>query len=173
MNKVIINLFFLLIFISNVSYSERVKINISANVIERSCTISSSSSNFSVKLDTGDLRGKKIGMPFTETPFSISLESCPDNLSSAHIKFTGESDLVMNNLLANLNETDSGAKGIAIGLYDSNNSNINIQNNLNSITIDHNLQSNIFKFYAYYVKTSDKYSAGKIISIANFELTYD
>lgn len=173
MNKTILSLFFLFMFISKISYSNQVTINISAKVIERSCTISSGSSDFSITLDTGDLRGKEIGTPFTETPFSISLEECPDNLSSAHIKFTGESDLVMSNLLINSNKTDAGAKGIAIGLYDTNNKNIDIQSNSNSLVIDHKLQNNIFKFYAYYVKTSNNYSAGKITSVANFELSYD
>ena len=79
--------------------SDRITININANVIEKSCTISKSLSNLTITLGTNDLRDKKIGVPFGETPFTISLEDCPTNISTAYIKFTGESDLVMSNLL--------------------------------------------------------------------------
>ncbi len=156
-----------------VSFSEEVTININASVIERSCTISNESLNATVNLQAGDLRGSKIGVPFAGTPFSISLVDCPNNISIAHITFTGESDKTMGHLLKNINEADAAAKGIALGLYDSDNNNINIKSNKKSLVIDHALSKNTFNFFAYYVKVNDASSAGKIISVADFELAYD
>lgn len=156
-----------------VSFSEEVTININASVIERSCTISNESLNTIVNLQAGDLRGSKVGVPFTGTSFSISLIDCPANISLAHITFTGESDKTRDNLLRNINEAETAAKGIALGLYDSDNNNINIKSNKKSLTIDHALSKNTFNFFAYYVKVNDSSSAGKIMSIADFELAYD
>lgn len=173
MNKLILLTSSLLIAFPKVSFSEQVTINISASVIERSCTISNDSLNSTITLQAGDLRGSKVGIPFSATPFSISLIDCPDNISTAHITFTGDSDKTMANLLKNADETDTGAKGIALGLYDLNNNNIDISNNKTTLTINHTLSKNTFNFLAYYVKVNSIASAGKIISVADFELAYD
>lgn len=79
----------------------------------------------------------------------------------------------MNNLLKNINETDAAAKGVALGLYDTDNNNIDINNNKKTFTIDHVLSTNTLNFFAYYVKVNSVFSAGKIISVADFELSYD
>lgn len=172
MNKIVLFFFTLLIF-PRLSMSDRITININANVIEKSCTISKSLSNLTITLGTNDLRDKKIGVPFGETPFTISLEDCPTNISTAYIKFTGESDLVMSNLLKNNNNTNEGAKSISIGLYDVNKKNIDIKNNKTSLNINHNENNNTFHFFAYYIKTSQNSSPGKITSIVDFEIFYD
>ncbi|WP_410003667.1 fimbrial protein, partial [Providencia stuartii] len=74
MNKLAWILFPFLISTSTVGFCERITININGNIVERSCVISKNTSDFTVKLDTGDLKGKKIGIPFNKTPFSIILE---------------------------------------------------------------------------------------------------
>lgn len=173
MNNIFLNFIYFLLIFPFASVGSQITININANVIERSCVISSDFNDLPVKLESGNLKGQLIGYPFVETPFSIKLEDCSDNISSARIKFIGENDNTMNNLLKNLNETELRAKGVAIGIYDKNKKNIDIQSNETSLTIDHNINSNLFQFYAFYVKTSNIVSAGKITSVANFELSYD
>lgn len=172
MNKIIVFFFMFLIF-PRLSMSDRATININTNVIEKSCTISKSSSNLTITLATNDLRGKKVGIPFGETPFTISLEDCPTNISTAYIKFTGESDPIMNNLLKNNVNTNEGAKSVSVGIYDFHKKNIDINNNKMSLNIKPNETYNIFYFFAYYIKTSDNSSPGKIISTVNFEISYD
>lgn len=173
MNKTSLFFIGLLTTLPMASFSEQVTININATVLERSCTIANDSLNPTIDLQTGDLRGSKIGVPFSGTPFSINLIDCPDNISTAHITFTGESDATMGNLLKNNDETDAGAKGIALGLYDTDNKNIDIKNNKTSLTINHASSTNRLNFFAYYVKVNSNASAGKIIGIADFELAYD
>jgi len=172
MNKLSI-LIIILMALPTVSFSEEVTININASVIERSCTLSNDSLNATIDLQTGDLRGSKMGVPFSGTAFSISLTDCPENIATAKITFTGESDNVMSNLLKNINGTDAAAKGVALGLYDTDNKNIDINNNKKTLTIDHALSTNTFKFFAYYVKVNNTSSAGKVLSVADFELAYD
>ncbi|MEX5927446.1 fimbrial protein [Providencia hangzhouensis] len=87
--------------------------------------------------------------------------------------FTGVNDTIMTNLLKNLDETDAGASNIAIGIYDNNKKIIDISNNKTTLKIDHNLVNNIFNFYSSYIKTGNTSSAGKVLCIANFELSYD
>lgn len=172
MNKILL-IVCLLPLLFKESFSETITININGNVVERSCTISNSSQNQVINLYSGDLRNSELGVPFTGKLFSIILEDCPINIISAHLKFTGESDNEMKNLLKNTNESDSGAKGVAIGLYDINRKNIDITNNSEFLKIDHSEDQNTFNFYAYYVKTNETSKAGKLISIINFELSYD
>lgn len=176
MNKILLFLLGLLITLPEKSLSESITININANVMERSCTILNDSLNSTVDLQSRDLRqgNTEVGVPFAGTPFSISLIDCPSNISTAHIKFSGESDSTMDHLLKNrLNEADVAAQAIALGLYDADMKNIDIKNNNEILNIDHGLATNSFNFYVYYVKTSDSPQAGKIISVADFEVTYD
>lgn len=173
MNKFLLFSLSVLMVLPGVSFSERVTININASVLERSCTIVNESLNLNVDLQGGDLRQSRIGIPFAGTPFSIKLTDCPENLSSANITFTGESDLTMGHLLKNIDKTENAAQGVALGLYDANINNIDIQNNKETLNIDHDQTTQTFKFFAYYVKTNDVSTAGKIISVVDFELAYD
>ncbi|MEQ5306292.1 fimbrial protein [Providencia rettgeri] len=174
MNKYLFYLVVLIIILPKLAFSDRAIININANVIERSCTIDNESQNLIVDLQGGDLRQSNIGvgMPFAGTAFSIKLVDCPANISVAHIKFSGESDVTMGNLLKNTDSTVQAAQGVALGLYSGNN-NIDIRNNQTTLTLDHSLESNIFKFFVYYVKTGGVANPGKVISIADFEVAYD
>lgn len=155
------------------SYGDRVTININASVVERSCTISDGSLNATVSLQTGDLRNSYVGVPFSGSKFSISLEDCPENISTAKIKFSGESDPIMSTLLKNTGDGESAAKGVALGLYDNDNKAININGDYKTLTIDATSSVNTFNFFARYVRVSDTYSAGNVLSVANFELSYD
>ncbi len=173
MNKTSIIFLGVILTFSEKSISDTVTININAHVVERSCTILNDALNMTVNLKAGDLRQSRRGIPFGEMPFSISLTDYPDNISTAYIKFSGESDTTMNNLLKNVNGSETAAQGVALGLYNIKNENINIQSNEERLSINHGQSTHIFNFSASYVKTSDTTSAGKIISIVDFELSYD
>lgn len=165
--------FIILLFFSELSFSERVTININASVLERTCTISNDSLNQKIELQGGDLRQSDIGVPFGKTSFSINLIDCPVNLSSAHLKFSGESDSSMSNLLKNVNGTDAAAQGVALGLYNTNNVNVDITNNEETLLINPVLTTNIFNFFIYYVRVNQTAAAGKVTAIADFEIAYD
>ena len=160
----------ILIFLSASSSADQLQINITANVIATTCSISSGTKDFLVNLDQGNLRGVAIGVPFSYSPFSINLEDCPSNINTAHVIFSGESDSTMPNLLK---VSSGGASGVAIGLYDSNKKNIDIRNNVTDFSINHSSEENILNFLVAYLKTSNAATAGKVQSIASFEISYD
>lgn len=173
MNKFLMFSLGLMVTLSEKSFSETVTININANVVERSCTIVNDALSMTVNLQTGDLRQSRIGAPFAEMPFSISLTDCPANISTAYIKFSGASDTTMSNLLKNIHESTTAAQGVALGIYNTDSNNIDIQNNQERLIINHDITTHDFNFSAAYVKTSNISSAGKIMSIVDFELSYD
>ncbi|WP_426817301.1 fimbrial protein [Winslowiella sp. 2C04] len=171
MNKFI--LFIALHIFSLNLHAEQVKINITAKVLDSTCTISSNSTDFVVNMNSGNLRGQDIGVPFGDTPFSISLDNCPESIKTAHVKFSAESDPLIPNLLKITSGSDMDAKGIAIGLYDSKKNNLNITSNNGDYPIDKVNNNNVFNFSAAYVKTSNDFTPGKVVAIAYFDITYD
>jgi len=160
-------------FLSVYSFADQVKINITANVMVQTCTISTGSKDFLVSLLSGDLRNATVGVPFSATSFAINLEDCPANIKMAHVTFSAESDPVMPNLLKTASDSDSDATGIAIGLYDSDKKNIDIRNNITDFVINHDANINSLNFSAAYIKTNDNALPGKIRSFAYFEIAYD
>lgn len=160
----------MLTFLSVSSLADRVQINITANVIAKTCSISSGTKDFLVNLAQGNLRDEIVGVPFSYSSFSINLEDCPSNINTAHVTFSGESDPSMPNLLQ---ISSGGASGVAIGLFDSEKKNIDIRNNVTDFSINHSSSKNTLNFLAAYLKTSDTASAGKVQSIASFEISYD
>lgn len=172
MNNSFVFIIFMISFVKSV-FCETIEININTIVLERSCTISRNTTDLNVKLETSDLKGKQIGIPFSETPLSIILENCPSNIDYANITFKGESDKIVKSLLKNNDTTSSGAQGVAIGLYDHDKKNIDISDNRLSLNINHNEPYNSFDLYSYYVITNVNPSAGKITSTINFEISYD
>jgi len=160
----------ILSFLSVSTLADRVKINITANVIAKTCNISTGTKDFLISLVPGNLRGVAVGVPFSYSPFSIDLEDCPSSINTAHVTFSGESDPTMPYLLK---ISSSGASGVAIGLYDSDKKNIDIRNNITDFSINHSSTKTALNFLAAYLKTSDTASAGKVQSIASFEIAYD
>ena len=155
------------------SLADQVQINITAKVIAKTCAISSKKSDFLVSLATGNLRDAAVGVPFSESSFTINLEDCPLNIKTAHVTFSAESDTDMPNLLKIANDADSDATGVAIGLYDRNGKNIDIRSNATDFLINHAEAMNSLYFSAAYLKTSDKALPGKVKTFAFFEIAYD
>lgn len=171
MNKY--TLYFIFLICSSSAFSDQSEINIIAKVLDNTCYISTESSDFLVNMSTGNLTGMEIGIPFTVSPFSISIDNCPANVSVAHVKFTGDSDVVMPNLLKIASSSDSDAKGIAIGLYDHKNNNLSMLGNITDFNINHNIDRNTFYFNAAYLKTINDALPGKVVGVASFEISYD
>ncbi|WP_272676393.1 fimbrial protein [Providencia huaxiensis] len=174
MNKISILCFSLLyLFTSFFSYSDQVSINIKSKVVESTCIISSDSTDFVVNMVSTNLRGQDTNIPFGKSPFSITLDNCPNSINIANIKFIGDPDHVMPNLLKILDNNESSAKGIAIGLYDENNNIINISNNNMSYSINHDANKYTFHFSAAYVKTREDAVPGQVQAISYFDIYYD
>lgn len=174
MNKNSLLFFSLLyLFSSFFLYADQVIINIKSKVIETTCIISSNSTDFIVNMSSANLRGQEKNIPFGKSPFSITLENCPDSISIANVRFMGDPDLIYPNLLRVLENNESSAKGIAIGLYDDDDNNINISNNDMSYSINQDTNKYTFRFSAAYVKTREDAIPGQVKAISYFDIYYD
>lgn len=157
--------------IQSLVQAEQVTINISAKVIESTCSISSETSDFIVTMQPADARSSTVGTPFGETPFAIKLVNCPADAGSVHVKFSGSSDANSPNLLQINNTNGTDAKGFAIGLYDKNRNNLNIVSNATTFAVDSSEAQ--LDFYAAYIRTSNAYTAGKVTAVVSFDVSYD
>lgn len=174
MNKNSLFYFSLLyLFSSFFLYADQVIINIKSKVVETTCIISSDSTNFIVNMASANLRGQDTNIPFGKSPFSITLDNCPDSISIANVRFMGDPDITSPNLLKTLDNNESSAKGIAIGLYDDDNKNINISNNNMSYSINKDTNKYTFHFSAAYVKTREDAIPGQVKAISYFDIYYD
>ena len=171
--KLLVSTILILNFLSFHSLADQTAINITAKVNSKTCTISTGTTDFVVNLKTGNLRGAMVGVPFSDASFSIDLEDCPLNITMAHVTFSAESDPAMPNLLKIISSDDSDARGIAIGLYDSDKKNIDIRNNLTDFYINHDNSINSLVFSVAYVKNNANTLSGKVKSVASFEVFYD
>ena len=171
MNNIIF--LFILSTLSLYAFSDQVKININAQVTERTCSISAGKKDFTVELPPGNLNGKPVGIPFAQTAFSIEIVDCPSNISTAHVAFVGNSDPVFPNLLGISTASSLAAKGIAVGILNNQNNIIDIRNNVSSYSISNNENLKSFDFKAAYIKTSKTATPGKVQAVVSFEISYD
>lgn len=174
MNKIFFtSTMLMMVILSHQTSADQIQINITAKVTSKTCTIATGKTDFLVSLMQGNLRDAAVGVPFSPSSFSVNLEDCPSNIKVAHVTFSAESDPVFPNLLKIASDDNSDAKGIAIGLYDSDIRNIDIRNNSIDFVINHEIMNNYLFFTAAYIKTNDKASPGKVKSFAYFEVSYD
>ncbi|WP_392565458.1 fimbrial protein [Utexia brackfieldae] len=176
MNKNIFLIVFCTVLFSSFSVfadDGQVKISISAKVTASTCVVVSDSSSSVVQMISSSLTNISIGTPFGQTPFSISLDYCPPTTSVAHVKFTGISDTDMPNLLKLDSAGDGYAKGIALGLYDENQQNLDIRSNSTDFKLNSTVVRNKLGFIVAYVRTLPESSQGKVSATASFEISYD
>jgi major type 1 subunit fimbrin (pilin) len=162
--------FIFIFFISSLASAEQIKINLNARVLEKACTLSND--NVIVSMPIGEVRGKKVNSSFGKTKFSIIISNCPNNISNAHIAFKADADINNPQLIKNM-EADGYAKGVALGLFDSNENIIDISSNSTDILIDHALAENKIDFSVAYFKSAVDSRAGKVLGIVEFGISYD
>lgn len=159
--------------IGSVSQADQVTINISAKVLDKTCTLSPATSNFLVEMVSADLRDVAVDQPIGNTPFEINLTDCSKSTSSVNVKFTGTSSAYSSSLLQIDNTVAGAAKGIAIGIYDTDQNRIMLNTGQKTFQIT-NFDKMALGFIASYVKTNTSdYSAGKVTAVANFEIAYE
>lgn len=163
--------YFLLILIPIASFSDdQVVVNINARVLEKTCIISNTA--ISVSLKTNILKSRPINTPFGSVPFYIDIKECPKYSSYAHITFKANPDNINPQLIKNA-VGEGYAEGVGLALLDNNDNIININSNRMDYLIDHNLLINKIEFKVAYSKTTDSYRVGRVLGVAEFEVSYD
>lgn len=156
------------------SYSDQVTINISGNVLEKTCEISQSSGdNLLVDMGLIDYRFHKSEAIISDTIFSIDLENCSNNISLVTVSFTGESDDTYPDKLK-IRHNEGDAEGIAISLENISGDPIDIRNNSTKFELFDSSENVKLSFMASLFTTLNKQlTPGKIYSVAYFEISYE
>lgn len=157
---------------STASYADNGTITFSGSVIAAACDIPTP--NLDIPMGTVTQSAlPNIGAVAATKSFQIELTGCPDlsasGLTTLSVAFSGERDNDNHNLLS-LDES-STAEGIAIGLYENDNTAININNASKPLTLQ---QGDIpLQFIAKIVATKSSITAGNFTATTDFSITYN
>lgn len=144
-------------------------IRFTANIVNWSCNISTTSQSISVDLGTWNTRAlKNSGATTTPTYFSISLSHC--NNTSLTTTFSGNPDSNDSNDLAL--DSASTATGVAIQLMESDKTALALNKASTAVPINGSGNATL-GFYAAYVATAKKIQAGSANAEATFTINYN
>jgi len=144
-------------------------VNFMGQVVAPSCTVTgTSSSNVDITLDKiNESILSKLGSTAEAARFSIGLSACYPSVKSTQVSFDGIADRVNNALL----KVTGGAKGVAVGLYESDGI-TPLSLFAKTKALDVTGDKGIFNFVAKYVATSSTVAAGGANSSATFVIAY-
>lgn len=146
-----------------------INLRLKAELVDQSCTVASESQNINVALGTWATNNMlNVGDRTRATPFSIHLFDCKAN--SVAVSFIGPTDPSNTNYLA-LNNTAT-AGNVAIEILDKDRQLLPMGSfstpenttNKDSVQLD---------FFANYISTRGKVTAGTADAVANFVLNYN
>lgn len=156
------------------------QVNFTGKIIEAGCQINGSvTSSQEVKL--GEVSKTAFagtaGTTAATTKFSLVLTACPADLlgKPVAVKYDGTPDTLNNDYLQITGYgTDDIAKGVAIQLLNSDNSELPLGTESKSVTLasDAAEETNL-DFFARYIATEDEVTAGNADGVVNFTLTYN
>jgi len=145
------------------------KVNFTGEIIAASCTVTGTSGS-DVDVVLGKINKSAlstVGSTAAATSFSIGLSSCDSSVKSAQVHFDGTADGNNNSLL----KVNGTAKGVAIGLYESDGSTaINLFAKTKALDIASG--KGTFNFVAKYVATSSTVNVGDANASATFTISY-
>jgi len=148
-------------------------INFVGRITDQACTIDPATANQTVTL--GAVRTGAFGPAGSvaaPTRFGITLTSCPAAVTTATLKFDGPTSTANSNLLA-LTPVTGVAEGVAIGIYEVDNSNlIPVGSGAKTKTLASGANTTI-EFVAKYVSTAATVKAGTANSVSNFTVSYN
>lgn len=158
--------------LSSVAFAEDGTINFVGTITDEACTVVNNVTN-PLTVTLGNVaRSAFTGKGSTAAPtkFTIALKDCPSSITSATVKFDGESHAQMNTILA-LTDVTGVAKGVGIQLADVNNNTIDLYTSSQPYLLgegDYNLD-----FMARYYATADNVEAGPANSTSSFTIVYN
>lgn len=146
-------------------------IHFTGSISDQTCAVDSGSQNLPVdlgKVSQTALNGGA-GTKAAPTRFTLSLSACPDTVTSASVKFDGNTDDTNQNLLA-LDGGTGVASGVGIEIADINDTPIPVH----SASADYPLLAgnNSLNFVARYVSTSATVATGTANATSQFTINY-
>lgn len=154
------------------------QVHFTGEITENSCNISSGSTGQTVDL------GKWAKAYFTggvtettKTPFSISVDSCPQSVKTVSVLFDGKKDTSVSSLLA-LDTASGSATGVGIQMYEDD---LSTAITLGTVTKAQQVTAGsgttggtaTLKFYADYKINNTTIAAGPANGVADFNMVYN
>lgn len=157
---------------SAASYADNGTVTFTGNVIAAACDIPTA--NLDVPMGSVTQNAlSSIGTVAATTSFQIELANCPDlpdsELSTLSVAFSGQRDNDNHNLLSL--DTGSTAEGIAIGLYEDDNTAININHASKPVPLQGGPIS--LQFIAKIVATKNTITTGNFTATTDFSIVYN
>lgn len=148
-------------------------INFTGNITDTACTVTPATANQSVNLGTIKSDGfSGAGSVSAPAKFSVVLSSCPTTYTAASVRFDGPTATGNSNLLA-LSPAADAATGVALGIYESDASTaIPVGTSSVAKTLATGGDTTL-DFFAKYVATADKVTAGTANAVSNFTISYN
>ncbi|HAV1788619.1 TPA: fimbrial protein [Enterobacter hormaechei subsp. xiangfangensis] len=152
-------------------------VHFTGKITDTSCNVSTDTAGQTVDLGTWAASYFATQKETTRTPFHISVEGCPDSVTSVAVLFDGTKDATDNGLLGLNSAVDSDgntATGVAVKLYEADrNTQIKIGDISKSVDLSDGEDSKTLDFYANYNATADTVTIGEADADANFLMIYN
>ncbi|WP_312817163.1 fimbrial protein [Atlantibacter subterraneus] len=145
-------------------------VEFTGEIVDSSCNITPATKNQTIDLGKWSKSYfTAAGTETTKTPFSISVDSCPNSVKRVAVLFDGQKDATDPTLLA---VTGGGASGVGIKIYDG------VSNNAVSMgTISASVpvvsDSATVSFFADYTSTAATVTTGTANGVTNFLMVYN
>lgn len=154
--------------------SDSAKVNVTATVVDNTCTPSWSASGINVPLGRASLRDfTGTGSSGISKPFTLDLEGCGSGSTSVTVTADGTPDATNQTLFGN--GTSSGADGVALGLFGGSNQTTQLLPNGGS-SVDYQIVDNKVSmgFIAKLIQTkSSAPTAGDFSSVVTLNVAYN
>ncbi|WP_392565462.1 fimbrial protein [Utexia brackfieldae] len=151
------------------------QITFNGEITQGACSVKQSDGSDVVKLDTvrASLFTAKDQAANARQPFNITLADCDTSVyKNVSVSFTGQSDAVSPNLLAN-NAGTGAASNVGLQIYGPDNAAMTLGTGQSAPAALSEGQEAVIPFSVDYVSTAASVTAGKVQSVANFMLTYN
>ncbi|MTD41275.1 fimbrial protein [Erwinia sp. CPCC 100877] len=147
-------------------------VNFTGEITDVSCDITTQSKSQTVDLGKWAATYFSDNKESTQTPFQISVDNCPDSVSTVAVLFDGEKDTADSSLLA----VTGGATGVGVKLYEEDRgSSIKIGSisEAKNVIRGEDGGKAILTFYADYRANGQPINVGKANAVSNFVMVYN
>lgn len=146
-------------------------VEFSGEIVDASCNVTPASKD--VKVDLGKWAKSYFTAPgdeTTKTPFTISVDNCPDSVKTVAVLFDGQKDATDSTLLA---LTAGGATGVGIKLYNGDATATQVDLGTVSASVPVTAGKADLPFFADYSATIADVTVGPANGVANFLMVYN
>ncbi len=162
--------------VTGVTHAADSVINITGNVRDNTCVVSTASQDMTVNLQSYSSKTfTTVGTTTGMVPFTLTFSSCGSAASAVKVGFTGVADTTNSTLLKIDSGGSTDAQGIGVEILDTDKTVLSVNQSDDDMTW-HTLtagQQNSLNFYARMVSTKAPVTAGLVTASATITLEFE